>query len=155
MKLLVVADNHGSLKNIEKIMKKETFDVSIHCGDYEMSEKKITKMFDYVVPGNNDIGSSLKKDLKIKLEGLKILITHGDKYAFGTKLSNKMIQEKYGTDLNIVLFGHIHVPSSELINRTNYVNPGSTDLPRNGSTESYAVIEIEDKKVKNIQHKSI
>lgn len=155
MKLLVISDNHGNVDEMLNILREEEYDVSIHCGDFELPDKDIKKMFDYVVPGNNDFSSNIEKELKIKIKGIKIFITHGHYYQEGKGMSSEEFEYKNGSNYNLVLFGHIHYPSNKKVNNTIYVNPGSISYPRYASKKSYATIEIVQNIIKNIKHKTI
>ena len=148
MKILIFSDTHSNTEDpIEIIRKEPEVNAIIHSGDCEKDADIIHQAFPnipmYSVPGNCDILSSNPDDLIVTLEGKKVLITHGHKYAvkYGlTSLKNKAHYEEF----DLVVFGHTHISLIEYFGNTVIVNPGSLK----GYKKSYAKAEISDGLIK-------
>lgn len=147
-KLLLISDNHGDSKVIKDILKKETFDISVHLGDSQLSESFMKKCFTHYVQGNHDSYSPEQEIFEV--EGNKIIIGHGH-YFFGMfdifnpeKGAARFAKDN---DANIVIFGHSHKPCNKKIGNILCVNPGSCSLPRNPEGKSYAIMTIDKEKV--------
>ena len=141
MKLVVLSDTHGNLKAINGIMPLfDSADKVIHLGDhfYDMDSfapnlngKLIT------VYGNCDGGG---EDKIITLEGVKILICHGDKYHVKLGLTRLFLKAKE-IGANLVLYGHTHHAKIDYHENVILLNPGCmTRFSKN----SCAVIGIND-----------
>jgi uncharacterized protein len=70
----------------------------------------------YIVHGNNDKGwaDALTKSITVTIEGVRFFIVH-----------NKKDIPKYLTNVDVVVYGHSHKYSAEVINRVLFLNPGS------------------------------
>ena len=153
MKILVISDTHGDIENAEKLIRRSNgINLIIHLGDYFRDAQRLSDMFPEIpfeyIYGNSDfmIGD-IPAEKSLEYCGKKIFITHGHRYSVKwdyDKLSKKA--EEMNVDL--LLFGHTHV--ADLIKNGKYylVNPGSISDPRDDTNESYAIIEIEEDKVK-------
>ncbi len=160
MKLLIVSDSHGESNVLEKLKLRyeKEVDVMIHCGDSELPvDDEALKGF-ITVRGNCDIDLRLPTEQEITVGKAKILITHGHLYQINStllKLSYKAKERR----ADFVFFGHSHLPGSETIDGTIFLNPGSILLPRGGNERSYAIVEQDEKAVNvsfyNKDHKQI
>ena len=54
-------------------------------------------------------------------------------------------------DVQMVVYGHTHIPRDEVFNGMRYLNPGSARLPRRGSVRSCAIMEVEDGSILDVQ----
>lgn len=153
MKIIVISDTHGDIEKAEKVIKiSKGIDLVIHLGDYFRDAQRLSDMFPEIpfeyIYGNSDfmIGD-VPAEKSLECCGKKIFITHGHRYSVKwdyDKLSRKA--EELNVDL--LLFGHTHVADLVENGKFYLVNPGSISDPRDDSNESYAIIEIEDGKVK-------
>lgn len=71
----------------------------------------------------------LYKTKNIRLNGKQCHLEHGHHL------------EETKQTLDVVLFGHTHIPMLERVEKTIYLNPGSITLPRNNSKRSYMIWE--------------
>lgn len=133
MKILIVSDTHGkNLHYLETIERVSPIDLMIHLGDYEGGEayiKKITPCLVEMVSGNNDYLNGLPKDKIIHIGKYKILLTHGHRYGVNSTINN-LIEAAQRNNVDIVMFGHTHVPMIDLRGSVWAINPGSLTLPR-------------------------
>lgn len=152
MKIIVVSDTHGSYRNFQKVMQlNRNADIVVHCGDSrdEVDQIKMEypdKMY-YTVKGNCDFGTMLPLTEEFTVEGVRFLITHG--HLFNVKyglLDLRMAAKEKGAQ--VVLFGHTHYATDEVVDGVRYFNPGSL-----GYGKSFGVIEVKDGQVlSNIAH---
>lgn len=150
MRILVVSDSHNIFTKscIKKIKEYEPYDLGIHLGDNIKDIKSLKSHLNIelvYVKGNCDFSREDEEKI-IELEGKKILITHGHKYNIKRTLTY-LQQSSINKDVDVVLFGHTHVPFKQIIDGILYFNPGSVTLPRSKYGTSFGIIEITDKKV--------
>ncbi|NQX84024.1 MAG: metallophosphoesterase family protein [Mycoplasmataceae bacterium] len=163
-KILVVSDSHGAVEGIEKALKNEKYDVSVNLGDSGQSESWIKERFDYYVTGNNDVFESSKSDLVFEVDGVRIAITHGDKYEaslkemfrFNERVSRaKMLKLCRDIRADILLYGHSHIKDDSQKKEYRIVNPGSIAYPRDDRNGSYVVITVSDDKKIDVEFKFV
>lgn len=149
-KIILLSDTHdrNNFLNDRIICKFKDFDHIIHAGDYIsvgiVSQLESIKDF-YGVAGNCDswgVFNKLGRKKIIKVEGLSIGICHGDGYRFSALENSKRIFKKDNVD--IVVFGHSHVPNITEEKGIVYMNPGSTSFPRRGNNKTFGVITIDN-----------
>ena len=69
----------------------------------------------------------------VEWEGLTLYATHG--HLWNEECPPPMAE---GT---VLLNGHFHVPAARNHGSWHYINPGSTSIPKDGSANSYLVLE--------------
>lgn len=149
MKLLILSDSHGYLRNAMNVIEKLQNRISgvIHLGDHdtdaEALSKKYTSLDFYWVKGNNDFGGSSPFERTLKFDGKKILLTHGHRQQVHWNYDGlSYFAEEQGAD--VVLFGHTHVPMSDRGGRVWLFNPGSISLPRMSSIPTFGILSLEE-----------
>lgn len=154
MKILVISDTHGEIDKAKEAIKSNVdIDLIIHLGDYFRDAQKLESMFPNIpieyIYGNSDfmIGDVPAEKI-LECMGKKIFITHGHRYSVKWDY-NRLHKKAEEIDADILLFGHTHV--AEKIEEKDYVliNPGSISEPRSEDNESYAIIEIEEGRIKS------
>lgn len=147
MKILIVSDSHGSKQELIELEKRvRPIDRLIHLGDSEMDQRDIASIFSCpldMVAGNNDYFTTLQKEKIITLASYRIWLTHGHRYAVycGTKA---LKEEAKRRNVQMVFFGHTHVPVIDLDEEIIAVNPGSIARPRQpGRQKTYVLMEID------------
>jgi putative phosphoesterase len=147
MKILVLSDSHGNLNNLRKATEQygRNADVLIHCGDgtrgdAQWLQDNCKHCMVVCVKGNCDFGSMLKTEEILSVDGLRILITHGDKYNVKYTLANLSYRAEEN-NCNLVFFGHTHVATDTLMGNVRLINPGAASYYGAGC----AVVETDDK----------
>ena len=116
--IAILSDTHGLLRE-QVIAELITADCIIHAGDINtpvivqsMMEHRET----YVVRGNNDKdwAEEMPKSLAVTIEGVRFFIVH-----------NKKDIPINLTNVDVVVYGHSHKYSAEVINGVLFLNPGS------------------------------
>lgn len=128
-KILFITDSHGNFLKIYDIIKFADFNMIISTGDYCDDAEEISYVYPeieyHIVKGNCDFYNTIYKEIEIfEVEDKKILITHG--HLFNVKGSMSLLEkeaEKEGVDL--VCFGHTHIPYLKEKNGIKYFNPGA------------------------------
>lgn len=116
--IAVLSDTHGLLR--EHVMAElAKADYIIHAGDintlYIM--ESIQELGEtYVVRGNNDKewAEALPKSITVTIEGVRFFITH-----------NKKDVPKNLANIDVVIYGHSHKYSAEIMNGVLFLNSGS------------------------------
>ncbi len=147
MRIAVISDSHGRGSVVDSIIRRETeAEAIIFLGDitsdiedftYEYTDKKF-----YIVSGNCDRFSQYPFSDVIKLDDIKIFITHGHTLGVKSSLGNLIAAAKQ-QDCQLALYGHTHIPNIKYVDGLYIVNPGSCARSREGGN-SYAVIDIRD-----------
>lgn len=114
----IISDTHGLLR--EQVMAEITSsDCIMHAGDINtpyIVEYMREHGEAYVVRGNNDKNWSddLPISLTVTIEGVRFYIVH-----------NRKDIPKHLDNVDVVIYGHSHKFSAEVINEVLYLNPGS------------------------------
>lgn len=116
--IAILSDTHGLLRG-QVIDELAAADCFIHAGDVNTpyiieTMKQLGET--YVVRGNNDKewAEALPKSITVTIEGVRFFIVHNKK-DIPTSL----------TDVDVVVYGHSHKYSAEIIKGVLFLNPGS------------------------------
>ena len=148
MKILIVSDTHRRNDNFIKIIEKMPRpDTVIHCGDVEGGEYAISQCAGWpvgMVAGNNDVFSDLPREREFMLGDYKVWLTHGHSYY--VSMGNEMLkQEAVAKGVDIVMYGHTHIPDIDDVGEIICLNPGSLSEPRQiGYRHTYIVATTDD-----------
>lgn len=146
MLIAVMSDTHGNSEAVDRAVElANEADVIIHLGDVISDVDRIKRSFKksvICVPGNCDYNSFDEREKLIELDGVKLLLCHGDRY----RVDMGLISLKYRASevgAKIALFGHTH--RSLIIEEDGilFMNPGSVALPRDYK-KSMGFISIND-----------
>ncbi|MBW9213036.1 MULTISPECIES: metallophosphoesterase [Terrabacteria group] len=143
--IIVVSDNHGEIKNCLSVQTMYPNAIYIHCGDTQLSLEETPNFIQ--VKGNNDDSLDLPKQRIVKIEGLKILVCHGDKKPY--PIDEFVAKEAKQLACALACYGHTHIPSISHYQGVDCVNPGSSHPygNRDMSEASYAYIVIDQGKI--------
>lgn len=149
MKILIVSDTHGRDQALINVIQKVSpIDLLIHLGDFEGGEDYIrdsapcpTEM----VSGNNDFFIGLPKEKILLIGKYNVMLTHGHRYGVNSG-THSIIEAARRNKVNIVMFGHTHIPVIEMIDDIWAINPGSLALPRQyGRIPTFIIMDIDSK----------
>lgn len=146
MKILVLSDSHGNVRDMVKVVEREQPQMILHLGDCWVDAERLKEEFPNIpmehVPGNCDfrLGEELEK--VIFVEDFRILICHGHTYGVKTSLlqAGLAAEEK---NVDAFLFGHTHVPLVDKRGKTLFMNPGTM----NGWKSTYGILTVEQGKL--------
>ena len=140
MKIVVCADNHGSIKALKTILNRhQDADYYFHLGDSELTVDELRPFTS--IRGNNDYDYNLPIDRIVDTRCHSFYLTHSHLYS-----SNIDLLKKAGkmNDCDVVLFGHTHEFYDQTIDGIRLINPGSCRNNRGGYKPSYLVLNIDD-----------
>ncbi|WP_099189378.1 metallophosphoesterase family protein [Tepidibacter mesophilus] len=146
MKLGVIGDTHRNYKYIDKAIDylKEC-ELILHTGDNFQDSKyinKITGVDTIGIRGNCDF-ENVEDEIVFDVKGYRIFLCHGHKYDI--KYSLRSIKRRaLELNVDIVIFGHSHIPLNYKEDNILFLNPGSTALPRGNSDRQFVIINIGD-----------
>ena len=149
MKLLVISDTHGNLKNFKRVLEIENpVDMIFHLGDICHDEEEIRdlageKCTVAMVRGNCDYFTNEPYSRDIAVGNHRIYMEHGNGLP-DSLMSIAYKAEEKGAD--VLLFGHTHRPMITRCNDVIIANPGSLSEPRQADgCPTYIIIETDDK----------
>lgn len=160
MRIMFVSDIHGSKANLRKVREiynQEKADIIIILGDLfygrgatlEIEELINSFPNKVVIKGNNDYVSDIftsKIDFVdnylFSAFNKNFFCSHGDVYSL-SRFPNK--------DFDILVFGHSHVGRILFDGEKYFINPGSVSFPRNGSQNSYIIVDDSGIYLKNLE----
>lgn len=143
MRILVISDSHGSLRNIEKVIDAQPeAENIIFLGDGAREIEEASYIYSdrtfHVVSGNCDFASAEPSRRVVTLNGTKIFFTHGH-YMHDTE---SLVKTARLEGAKIALYGHTHIAYTGYFDGVYVMNPGSLTRPRDFSSGSYGVIDI-------------
>jgi len=150
MRLGIVSDTHGDTEILHKIVScAGIVEHWLHAGDNYEDAFFLSSLTDTpvtVVAGNCDykyIGAP--QDEFLDINGAKLWLTHGHKYNVKYTTDGLLRQGiRYGVD--IVVFGHTHIPYSKFHDGILVFNPGSPCYPRGKDCLTFGIITVSGKK---------
>ncbi len=146
MKILVISDTHAIFRGAYKLKAQLSPDVQEiwHLGDHAKDVKEISNLFNlpvFSVKGNCDPGATAPASLLLERGGYKIFLTHGHLYGVKSNLT-RFYYTALEEEIDVVCFGHTHIPVYFEENNKHFFNPGSLSKPVLGETESAGIITI-------------
>ena len=161
MKYMIISDIHGGIDELNKVLDIyliEKCDKLIILGDLfnygiDLNRKNIIdrlKLFKdtiIYVKGNcdnnmTDILFDIPYMQEIKINNKNTLLTHGHIYSKDYLL---------GSNYDIIISGHTHIPIIEKIHDKLFLNPGSISKPRMGE-KSFIIINNNEVYLKNLDN---
>ncbi|KIL51877.1 metallophosphoesterase family protein [Jeotgalibacillus soli] len=158
MKMIVISDTHmpKMAKKIPEALKKGLTDADLilHAGDWQTAEV-YDELRKYApvegVTGNIDeegLHKLFDRKKILHFGEVKIGITHGD--GKGKTTEKRAMDVFKDDDIDILIYGHSHIPVLKTNDKPILFNPGSPTDKRRQQHYSYGVIEIE--KTVSIEH---
>lgn len=145
-RILILSDSHGNRSNVENLIMGENFDYVFFLGDgikdfewLDEEEYHISK-----VAGNCDYFSTEAKVRVEIVDGVRILLTHGDVFNVKHGLLSILTEAK-AKNIDVVCFGHTHNQLDSMEDGIRLLNPGAY---KNGH---YMILEIDKSQQKIIK----
>jgi putative phosphoesterase len=159
-RILVISDTHiTKLDEFPSALIKiaEKSDLVVHAGDFCSFDvlDGLRKINDVIaVQGNMDDSSirdvlSLTEDFEI--DGVKFGLTHG--YGSPGSVAENVVNSF--SDVDVLIFGHSHLPYNEKRYGCLLFNPGSATDPRSAIIPTYGIIEVKNGAVELFIHELI
>ena len=145
MKILIISDTHGDLRNLRQVLAVEKpIDNLFHLGDFLRDDDEIRARADCAcafVRGNCDYFADERDFRDFGLLGHKVHMEHGQLLPYGFEA---MAARAKALGADILLYGHTHSPLSVKKDGVYIVNPGSLSRPRQADHRpSYVILNID------------
>ena len=149
MRIFVVSDTHGNLKNAielyDRALENGPVDCIIHCGDYYSDGVRLSEVLDrvaYAVHGNCDGG--WKEEFEtVDTPAGKIMVIHGHNEDVNFSLDSAAYLARQNR-CRAVCFGHTHKALIREFNGIFFLNPGSAVRPLGAEGPSAAVLTADE-----------
>ena len=137
----VIADTHGLIRP-EALAALDGADRIIHAGDvggeHVIAALKAIAPVTYV-GGNNDDGTDGLDIVRLRIGGLRILLTHI--LPRPRKPDMRVVESLQRHPADLVIFGHSHLPHNEVLGGITYFNPASAGSRRFDYPIAVGIIE--------------
>ncbi|WP_078546594.1 metallophosphoesterase family protein [Litchfieldia alkalitelluris] len=153
MKIGVISDTHipkrGTSIPTTVLEGLRGVELIIHVGDWQ--DMSVYQQLTQIAPVEGVAGNVDDEEIKQKfgkrkvlsLNGFEIGVVHGDGKG---KTTLKRVTESFsGQPLDLILFGHSHIPYHQKHNGVIYFNPGSPTDKRRQQQFSYGILSLEKK----------
>ena len=143
MKVVVFSDAHGNKEAIKRLLEfNPDADYVISLGDSELKHSFLLDLDIVAIKGNYPRDGGFVFESILELEGKRLFLTHGHKYGVSTDM-RKLLAKGMETEVDLVLYGHTHIPRFDNVAGVFYINPGSIVSPRSEHAPSYLILNIE------------
>jgi len=143
MKVVVFSDAHGNKELIKRILEyNPDADYVISLGDTELNHSFLLDLDIFAIKGNYPRDGGFVFESILEVEDKKIFLTHGHKYGVTNNMV-KLLAKGMKTGVDLVLYGHTHIPKFDNVAGVFYINPGSITSPRVDVSPSYLILNIE------------
>ncbi|MFK5883955.1 MAG: metallophosphoesterase [Candidatus Izemoplasma sp.] len=144
MKIVVFSDAHGDKEAIERIIEwNKDADYYISLGDSALNHNFLLDLDIIAIKGNYPRDPGFVYERRFDIAGKCLFLTHGHKYKVNKGI-DKLYYKALEEECDIMLYGHTHVPKSQMVGKVLFINPGAISKPRNGLPPTYVIIEIID-----------
>ncbi|ASF41568.1 metal-dependent phosphodiesterase [Halobacillus halophilus] len=153
MKIVVLSDTHMPKKGKslpERLVEElPSADAIIHTGDWH-SKEVVEELKKYGPPlygvyGNvdgEDIQSVFPYKQTIELNGFRIGLIHGHGEKKTTE--KRAVEGFKGEEVDLIIFGHSHLPLTRYMNKVMLFNPGSVTDKRKMPYYSFGILRLEE-----------
>jgi putative phosphoesterase len=156
MRVGVVSDSHGEIENLRKagrwLIDKQNVEVIVHLGDNYDDAYTLENLDVQLIKVPGVFSNYYKrKDIPNRIietfNDIKVLITHTEcchENDIPGDLKPEELVSKKGVD--VILYGHSHIPRIEQKHSILYINPGHLKTEdKKGYPSSFAVVDFDDR----------
>jgi putative phosphoesterase len=129
--------------------------------DIEMSAISFTWTREHTNAANRSWLRSLPRGIRLSVEGRRVLLCHGSprsntEYLFENRSDGYLRQFTTGgradAQVDVIVFGHTHVPYHRKVDGVHFINTGSVGRPKDGDARAgYCMLTIERDSVRSEQ----
>lgn len=126
------------------------FDIAMSTVSFEWTRDNTT-------PANKAWLRELPREIRLEVEGWRILLCHGSprsttEYLFETRADSFLSKFTAGGEADahadIIVFGHTHVPYHRAVSGVDFINTGSVGRPKDGDPRAgYCVLTLDEDSV--------
>ena len=149
LRLLIISDSHLENNILDRIHEKfkNIIDIYIHCGDSSLDIDDPLLQGYVVVKGNHD-DAFFPLSQEMNVDSNRIFITHGHLYHVYRGYDELLSLAKQ-KNYRVVLHGHTHVPTHQVIDHIHFINPGSIMMNRGSyGFGTFAIMDIHHQQIK-------
>ncbi|SDK49638.1 metallophosphoesterase family protein [Sediminibacillus albus] len=152
MKVAIISDTHmpRMAKQLPSQLKKglEQVDLILHAGDWQANS--VWETLEQYAPVKGVAGNVDDQEIQekfgekkiLELNGFKVGLIHGD--GKGLTTERRALTAFKKEDVDIIIFGHSHIPVLKEIDGITLFNPGSPTDKRRQPQFSYGMMELGD-----------
>ncbi|MBS7525597.1 metallophosphoesterase [Fusibacter paucivorans] len=146
MRVCIISDTHGNMSKVTHYLEENLnfFDEIWHLGDFIKDTEQLKQKFGrpmIAVKGNCDFYQSGPEEIVREIDGKRVLLCHGHHHSVKSSLMN-LYYYAVQQNVDVVCFGHTHVPVNEREEGILCFNPGSAAIPRAGFRASIGIMEF-------------
>ena len=122
--------------------------------DIEMSNISFLWTREHTTDENKTWLRELSREIRVEIEGWKVLLCHGSpksntEYLFENRSEGYLKQftpgGKHDAHVDLIVFGHTHVPYHRVVDGVDFVNTGSVGRPKDGNPRAgYCALTIDN-----------
>jgi uncharacterized protein len=143
--VLLISDSHGNAARLTQIVERTACDHVIHCGDFCTEVSELPAVSRTVVQGNCDY-EVMPEEETWEAVGFRFFVTHGHRYRVkASPLTIRYRGEELG--VQVVCFGHSHMPYCEQSAGILLLNPGSIVQPRGFTVPTYVQLTLHPRQI--------
>ncbi|MEA3485330.1 MAG: YfcE family phosphodiesterase [Candidatus Aerophobetes bacterium] len=168
MKIGILSDSHGNLKNLEKaakyLIESEKVEILVHLGD-DYDDAKILEKFSVRVIKVPGVFSSYYQDPAVPsrlvetFQGEKVLISHTEIFHSNDLLTDLKPEEVIAKrEVDLAFVGHTHIPKIEDRGGVLILNPGHLKKEdKKGYLPSFGLVDLDEgiAKIFDLERKTI
>ena len=144
MRVGVVSDIHGNFEGLRLAVERMgRIDRLLFTGDGYRDISRLREETNLIVEGvagNCDLFTEYPAELVTYIEQYKVLLTHGHLYGVKNGLTRIGLAGR-AQEVSLIVFGHTHLPLSDIWYEVGLFNPGTLSRDRGGKAPSYGIIE--------------
>ena len=116
--------------------------------DQEIGHLSLEWTKKYVSDENKAFLRGLPRQIRWEIEGKQVMLVHGsprriNEYIFENRPLDSIVNMLKSDEIDVLLFGHTHIPFHRVIDGIHFVNVGSVGKPKDGDPRAcYTVIEV-------------
>lgn len=148
MRILLISDSHGRNDDVAGVIRQAgPIDMFVHCGDVERGDDYIRSLVScpiHMVAGNNDYNLELPSHDIFQIADYTVLLVHGHRFQVFRGV-DRLREYALQNHIDIVMFGHTHIPFIEIGENLTILNPGSISYPRQKERiPTFLIMEIDE-----------
>jgi putative phosphoesterase len=145
MLIAIVSDTHGRVSAaVEAVRQAGSPDMVLHAGDFYRDATRLQGVVAVPVVGvrgNCDSLAGGPDEQVLEVASTRLFLTHGHLYDVKHRLSD-LCRRARELEAQVVVFGHTHVSSIDMIEGCLLVNPGSLFRSRDPMGKTFAALRV-------------
>ncbi len=141
MKLLVFSDVHKYKERLIALLNHyDDIDLTISLGDSELKRTFLESHDIVAIKGNYPFDAGFTEEHILTIDGYRVLLSHGHRYRVQNGI-DKLYYRALEESIQVVFYGHTHIPSFDDVEGRLFINPGAVSKSRSLDQESYMIVK--------------